>query len=98
MDSDLEFIQAWYRDQCDGTWEHGCGVKIDTLDNPGWTVTVDLKGTPLERATMDKSSRDNGPGDWVLIEVRDTQFRAAGDPSKLAMILAAFREWSNSVS
>ncbi|HQZ15391.1 MAG TPA: immunity 53 family protein [Vicinamibacteria bacterium] len=98
MENELEFIQAWYRAQCDGAWEHSCGVKIDTLDNPGWSVTIDLRGTPLEHGTMAKLSQDCGPGDWVFMEVTGAQFRAAGDPSKLAAILGAFREWSNSVT
>ncbi len=38
----LAWLQDWYRSRCDGTWEHSYGVKIDTLDNPGWLVTVDL--------------------------------------------------------
>jgi len=32
----MERIQDWYRRQCDGDWEHSYGVKIETLDNPGW--------------------------------------------------------------
>ncbi|MFK0239099.1 Imm53 family immunity protein, partial [Streptomyces vinaceus] len=29
-------------------WEHEWGVKIATLDNPGWTVEIDLEETDLE--------------------------------------------------
>jgi len=36
-----------YRGQCDGDWEHSYGVKIETLDNPGWLVTIDLTDTTL---------------------------------------------------
>ena len=31
----------WYLSQCNGDWEHAYGVKIDTLDNPGWTLEVE---------------------------------------------------------
>ncbi len=34
--------------QCDGEWEHDYGIKIETLDNPGWLVSIDLLGTDLE--------------------------------------------------
>lgn len=32
----------WYAQQCDGEWEHEFGVKIESQDNPGWGVYVDL--------------------------------------------------------
>ena len=32
----LSALENWYAGQCNGVWEHGCGVRIDTLDNPGW--------------------------------------------------------------
>ena len=35
----LKVSQQWYQSKCDGTWEHMYGVEIDTLDNPGWTVS-----------------------------------------------------------
>lgn len=41
----LQELQRWYRSQCNGDWEHSYGVKIDTLDNPGWSVTVELADT-----------------------------------------------------
>ena len=40
----LQDLAKWYTAQCNGEWEHSCGLKIDTLDNPGWIVTIDLKG------------------------------------------------------
>ena len=36
----LKALQQWYQSKCDGTWEHMYGVEIDTLDNPGWTVSL----------------------------------------------------------
>jgi hypothetical protein len=36
----IEQIQGWYAAQCNGDWEHRYGVSIDTLDNPGWSVTL----------------------------------------------------------
>ncbi|MEM9781709.1 MAG: Imm53 family immunity protein [Pseudomonadota bacterium] len=43
-------LQAWYLTQSDGGWQHQCGVTIETLDNPGWHVEIDLTGTdPADR-------------------------------------------------
>jgi hypothetical protein len=45
-------IQNWYTSQCDGDWEHGSGIKIDTLDNPGWTVKINLEDTDIENKPL----------------------------------------------
>jgi len=45
----LSELQKWYEAECDGNWEHHYGVKIDTLDNPGWLVTIDLTDTNFGR-------------------------------------------------
>jgi hypothetical protein len=47
MPDELARLRAWYSARCDGNWEHEHGVKIDTLDNPGWSVVIDLEGTDL---------------------------------------------------
>ena len=43
----LDWIANWYISQCDGRWEHFYGIKIDTLDNSGWGVEIDLSDTDL---------------------------------------------------
>jgi len=48
----IEQIQAWYAAQCNGDWEHQYGISIDTLDNPGWCVTIDLTRTSLENVVF----------------------------------------------
>ena len=40
MSDELSWLQQWYSAHCDGEWEHGFGVTIATLDNPGWSVTA----------------------------------------------------------
>ncbi|MEH0820740.1 Imm53 family immunity protein [Micromonospora sp. CPCC 205714] len=41
------WLQAWYATQCDGEWEHEFGIQIETVDNPGWSVSIDLGDTAL---------------------------------------------------
>ena len=48
MGSTLSKLQAWFRLHCDGEWEHSEGIIIETLDNPGWQISISLKGTLLE--------------------------------------------------
>ena len=40
-------LSAWYAKHCNGDWEHSDGVKIETLDNPGWLAKVDIASTPI---------------------------------------------------
>lgn len=42
--SQLKRLMEWYSSNCNGDWEHSGGVKIETLDNPGWSITVDFDG------------------------------------------------------
>jgi hypothetical protein len=92
----LKEIERWYASQCDGDWEHMYGVDIGTLDNPGWSVKIDLHETELEGVLFDAVMRgdaDEGD-DWLHLRVEGKQFDGAGDPSKLDVILRAFIEWS----
>ncbi|HKX28891.1 MAG TPA: immunity 53 family protein [Blastocatellia bacterium] len=86
----IEKIQSWYASQCDGDWEHQFGVTIDTLDNPGWSVKIDLVRTSLENVSVDPLKKDHGDQDWIFCEVRNNEFLGAGDPSKLRQILEFF--------
>ncbi len=86
----IKRIQVWYAHQCDGEWEHQHGISIDTLDNPGWTVSIDLRGTDLRDVIMKTYRKDTGEADWILCEIRDGKFVGNGDPSKLAPILEKF--------
>ena len=97
----LQDLAKWYTSQCNGEWEHSCCVKIDTLDNPGWIVTIDLKGTPLERRTFaelsDGLGQDNQPEskNWISCRITEQQFIGAGDPDRLIQILTIFLQWAN---
>jgi hypothetical protein len=39
---DLAWLQNWYLQRCNGEWEHGQGIKLSTLDNPCWRLTINL--------------------------------------------------------
>jgi hypothetical protein len=98
MDDVLSQLQQWYARQCDGDWEHQFGVKVDTLDNPGWRVTIDLASTDLEGRSFEPLERglmDNASTDWYSISVNENKFEGACDPTKLAFLLRTFLEWAD---
>ncbi|WP_354642917.1 Imm53 family immunity protein [Kitasatospora camelliae] len=61
----LSWLQTWYADQCNENWEHEWGVKIDTLDNPGWSVTIDLEETDLQEREYPRHDVNRSPHDWT---------------------------------
>lgn len=61
----LESLQTWYKAQCDGDWEHQNGLSIESLDNPGWLLTIDLKGTSLEGKLFEEIHIERNKDDWI---------------------------------
>ena len=94
-DSDhlLAWLQEWYVRHCNGDWEHGYGVRIDTLDNPGWIVRIDLKETELEARPFKAVRLERTDTDWMHCWRTADQFEAAGGPRNLAEIPGTFRDW-----
>src|SRR5579864_7039170 len=90
----LEKLQAWYASRCDGTWEHQYGVKIDTLDNPGWAVEIDLAGTPLESHRFVEYESERSEIDWARCKVEGVVFRGYGGAKNLAEIIEVFTSWA----
>jgi hypothetical protein len=91
----LKSLQAWYTFQCDGEWEHTYGVKIATLDNPGWSLKIDLAETnlldrPFDDIRVDGKDQD----DWYMCRVRMNTFEAACGPNRLSEVVAAFLNWA----
>jgi hypothetical protein len=101
--SEIEWLMNWYFSNCNDDWEHQYGVKIDTIDNPGWTLTVDLSGTSLfdrefQQVDHNIADADKGldiPVSWWSCRIEDHQFRAACGPKDLVAILEIFRAWAS---
>lgn len=94
----LDFLQSWFQRQCNGFWEHSFGVTIETLDQPGWMVTIDLAETRWAHENLTLVQRERSEKDWILCEVNNEQFRGQGDAQKLGEILAAFEDWAGAQS
>jgi hypothetical protein len=91
----LERLQQWYLEHCDGDWEHQHGASIETLDNPGWRVRVDLRGTPLLVRSWSRTEQHRTTDDWVVTWVEDAQFQIACGPLNLGEGLASFLAWAD---
>ena len=89
-------VQKWYSSQCDGDWEHRYGISIETLDNPGWLVKIDLTETTLQHADFPPISIGDGEEgrEWISCNVEKGVFVGAGDAGKLQKILSVFLQWA----
>ena len=90
---ELEWLQNYYIECCDGDWEHTYGVKIDTLDNPGWFIVIDLNETRFEGISFEKRDVERAENDWFFCSVKDKKFQGCGGPQNLTEIIKIFRQW-----
>lgn len=93
MSDVLQWLQQYYQSNCDGDWEHTWGIKIDTLDNPGWTVKINLQDTLLENQPFTCFEEERSEHDWVHCWVKENVFLGAGGPLNLITILTVFHDW-----
>ncbi len=91
--NDLEWLQCYFSECCNGDWEHTYQIKIQTLDNPGWSVEIALEDTVLEDMSLQEVSIQRSASDWLLCRVEDKVFRGGGGIGNLVEILKVFRDW-----
>jgi hypothetical protein len=90
----LSWLQTWYGARAVDCWEHRYGIRISTLDNPGWSVTADLRETGLEDRPFEAVNVERGERDWVYCWVEEGRFEGRGGPHNLADLLEVFRTWA----
>lgn len=92
----LTRLNNWYACQCDGDWEHSYGVSLETLDNPGWLLQIDLTDTELEGRPFQAIHEGDSDNDanWMQCKVELGKFQAAGAISSLPAMLETFLSWA----
>ena len=98
--STLAELQNWYSRQCNGLWEHSSGVEIQSCDNPGWWVKININGTAMESCTFPEisegvdSQRLPLTPKWLSCRLEGNIWHGAGDETKLEQILKVFLTWA----
>jgi hypothetical protein len=96
---ELTEIQNWYLSNCNGDWEHEYGIAIETLDNPGWSITINLEETELENKVFTEIEHGFAPKeddvDWYLCKVEDNKFIGRCGPLHLKTVLSIFLYWKS---
>jgi hypothetical protein len=92
-DQILSWLQKWYSNHCNGDWEHGNSVHIGTLDNPGWSISINLDDTELESKLFLKIKIERSETDWLTCFVENKKFEGRCGPYNLLEVLHIFRDW-----
>lgn len=86
----IEAHQGWYAGRCEGVREHQRGVRIETLDNSGRRVEVNVGELEEGRAAAGEVKEERAADDWIAVAVRDGVFAGCGGPRNLREILLRF--------
>lgn len=93
MGMNFSRIENWYRNRCDGEWEHDGGIRIATLDNPGWIIHVNFCGLD-HRFDTSISSRnfERSEDDWAFFsyDAAEDELRIACGPANLTEVFEVF--------
>jgi hypothetical protein len=92
--SDLDWLQQWFVAHCDGDWEHQYGLRLLTLDNPGWSLTVDLHDTELAAVTFTPVRVNRSQLDWIACEVSEHRFEGRGGAGNVSELVRVFRSFA----
>jgi len=88
----IEWLMRWYGEQCNGDWEHSYGIRIETLDNPGWSLTIDLVDTDWEDLERPRVLVERTDADWYDHSVEEGTFKGAGGVANLLDIVREFQK------
>jgi hypothetical protein len=92
--SNIFRLCAWYEAQCVNDWQEEFGIKIDTIDNPGWSLKIDLHKTNLLEKNFDELKIDKSDLDWILARKKNSVFEAFGGPQNLEEMIGVFLAWA----
>jgi len=59
------------------------------LDNPGWSVKINLTNTALDGMNFEADPVDVNDNDWFDYKIKDGKFIGCGDVSKFKEVVAS---------
>jgi hypothetical protein len=88
------WLEHWYSSQCNGDWEHNYGVTIESIDNPGWRVKIDLNGTRYAALpNFDIKENYDSDSEWMVCKIVEGVYEGVAGPFMLGPIIQTFRSW-----
>jgi len=87
----IKWLQEWFYQLCDREWEHENSILIETIDNPGWSIKIDLNNVNFSISSQKWKIFELSNENWVGYKVENNIFFAAGDPLKLETLIIIFK-------
>lgn len=85
--SAVDWLSRWCGER------RNCGrpvsITIDTLDNPGWSLKVELGADESSDVPHSTTASTSNPHDWTAIRLESGRFEGFGGPLSLGALLAA---------
>lgn len=91
----LTRLEEWFLQQCNDDWEHQYVIKVTTLDNPGWCLEVDLRGTPQSTKAYESIRLERSESDWIHCRVQEGRFEGFCGPRNLRETIEIFLDWTD---
>lgn len=92
----FQWLMHWYLSNCDGDWEHGNGINIGTIDNPGWYLKITIGETNLSKKEFPPVEISRSENNWIFCTVKQDIFEGFGGPLNLEELIEIFRSWATS--
>ena len=89
----LTTLCEWYVNTCNGKWEYSNGIKIGTLDNPGWTVDINLINTDYENKHFPRLIKYINDNNWISCKKENSVYESGGNTDKLEELIKIFVQW-----
>lgn len=70
-------------------------IEIGTLDEPGWSLVIDLHGTALAARPHRELTIERSRQDWLHVWVDDRAFHVDCGPRNLTEAIDAFTAWAD---
>lgn len=90
---DFLWLQSWYHKQCDGDWEHQENIRISTIDNPGWSITINLNETKMQDVSFNTNQLGRTENAWFICFIKNNKFEGRCGAENLSEVLKIFRNW-----
>lgn len=91
MNEQFSWLESWYSSNCNGDWEHDKRIRIETIDNPGWGLSINFTDTDMENQTFDRVDIERSENDWITCFVENNSFEGRCGPNNLSEVLKVFR-------
>ncbi|OQX99175.1 MAG: hypothetical protein B6I20_10240 [Bacteroidetes bacterium 4572_117] len=88
----LSWFTKWYSNQICKNTGLPLDINISTCEKAAWNISIDLTHTKYSKLVFKKLTKIKSEYNWYSIEIKNKEFVAEGDFTKLEYLIGKFRE------